>query len=162
MSDILRMVIPLHAIVEALEFQSDEGRVLLDRQTGEVHAFGPDELRAVETDEDPSDFPGWQQPLVALARQVFSDSCGRFVELPDRWDIHEYRALEGFASSQADPAIADQLLSAIRGRGAFRHFKDAIHRLGIADSWYTYRGEFLQEIARDWCQANDIRYTEGS
>jgi hypothetical protein len=156
------MGIPLHAIVEALEFQSDESRVFLDRQTGEVHAFGPDELRSAETDEDPSDFPDWQQPLVALARQVFSDSSGRFVELPDPWDIHEYRALEGFATSQTDPTIADQLLSAIRGRGAFRHFKDAIHRLGIADTWYTYRGEFLQEIARDWCQANDIPYTEGS
>jgi hypothetical protein len=150
--------IELQSIVEALEFQSDEGAVFFDRETGEVHAVGPDELGAAEPEDDIADYPEWQRPLVELARQIFSDSTGRFVELPDRSEVHEYRALEDFASSQPDPDVASQLQSAITGRGAFSRFKDAVHRLGLADSWYSYREKFLLEIASDWCEANGIPF----
>ena len=152
--------IELQSIVEALEFQSEEGAIFFDRETGEVHPFGPDELSAAESEDDIADYPEWQRPLVELARQVFSDSTGRFVELLDRWEIHEYRALEDFAYSQTDPDVASQLQSAISGRGAFSRFKDAVHRLGLADSWYSYREKFLLVIASDWCEANGIPFTK--
>lgn len=155
----MKRKIDVSAIVEALEFQSQEGRAFLDRETGEIHQFGPEEL-ALGDDDDPLDnLADWQQPLVELARQVLSDSSDRFVELPDMWDVHEYRALERFAANQTDPDVADELRSAISGRGAFRLFKDAVHRLGIADRWYVYRNDFLLEIARDWCHENDVPYT---
>ena len=154
----MKKKIELSAIADALDFQSQEGRAFLDRETGEVHQFGPEELALGDAEDSLSDLPDWQQPLVELARQVLSDTSDRFVELPDSWEVHEYRALEGFASQQTDPEVATQLLSAIRGRGAFRHFKDAVHRLGIADTWHAYRHDYLLEIARDWCEANDVPY----
>ena len=150
--------IELSAIADALDFQSQEARAFLDRETGEVHQFGPEELALGDAEDPLAAVPDWQRPLVELARQVLSDTSDRFVELPDTWEVHEYRALESFASGQADPEVAAQLLSAISGRGAFRHFKDAVHRLGIADGWYSYRHAYLLEIARDWCEANDVPY----
>ena len=50
-------VVDLASIVEALEIHFDERRVFLDRDTGELHDFGPDELAAAETD-NPTDVDG--------------------------------------------------------------------------------------------------------
>lgn len=44
-----------------------------------------------------------------------------------------YRHMEEFIGSVADADAADQLGRAIRGKGAFRYFKDTLHRLGLQD-----------------------------
>ena len=49
----------------------------------------------------------------------------------------------------------------IRGRGAFRRFKDAIHMNGIEEEWYRFRQEELEKIAIDWLEANQISYVKG-
>jgi hypothetical protein len=48
----------------------------------------------------------------------------------------------------------------IKGRGAFRNFKDAIHMHGIEEEWYRFRQEELEKIAIDWLEANQISYTQ--
>jgi hypothetical protein len=58
----------------------------------------------------------------------------------------------------ADDDQRDELLDAIRGRGAFRRFKDAIHRFGIADEWYRFREEAFEEIAADFLEVNGIKF----
>ena len=40
--------------------------------------------------------------------------------------------------------------------GAFRRFKDTVHRLGLADAWYASRERGYSDVARNWCEANDI------
>ena len=75
-------------------------------------------------------------------------------------DIHEYRIMERFCSSIEDDDMRDDLCQAIRGRGAFRYFKDRIHAYGIAEEWYRYRDEALREIAVAWCEEHGIPYTE--
>jgi hypothetical protein len=68
--------------------------------------------------------------------------------------------MERFCYSVEDEAIRDDLCHAIRGRGAFRYFKEKIHDYGIAENWYRYRDEALREIAIAWCAENGIPYTE--
>ena len=50
-----------------------------------------------------------------------------------------------FCFSVGDQKISQSLLNAIHGRGAFRIFKDSIHRLGIADQWYKYRDNAIKK-----------------
>jgi hypothetical protein len=80
--------------------------------------------------------------------------------LPDRFEINEYRIMERFCLSIDDEDMRDALCDAIRGRGAFRRFKDRMQVYGMAEEWYRYRDEALREIARAWCEAHDIPYTE--
>ncbi|MEN6446654.1 MAG: UPF0158 family protein, partial [Syntrophaceae bacterium] len=47
------------------------------------------------------------------------------------------------------------------GRGAFRRFKDSIHRRGIEKDWYQYRDERLEEIIIDWLEAKEIPFIRG-
>jgi hypothetical protein len=48
----------------------------------------------------------------------------------------------------------------IRGRGAFRRFKDQIQAYGMAEEWYRYRDTALREIAVAWCEEHGIPYNE--
>ena len=83
-----------------------------------------------------------------------------YLPLPDRFEINEYRMMERFCLSVDDDDLRDDLCDAIRGRGAFRRFKDRMQAYGIAEAWYRYRDAALREMAMAWCEAHGIAYTE--
>jgi hypothetical protein len=82
-----------------------------------------------------------------------------YLQLPDRFAIHAYQIMERFCLSVEDADIRGDLCDAIRGRGAFRRFKDSVQAYGIAAAWYRYRDTALREIAVAWCDAHGIIYT---
>lgn len=45
---------------------------------------------------------------------------------------------------------------AIRGKGAFRRFKDCLFDLGMEQEWYKYRDACYEKIAREWCEKHGI------
>jgi len=81
-----------------------------------------------------------------------------YIELPGKWKINEYNIMENFCGSIRNEKISNALYYAIRGRGAFRRFKDAIIRFGIEENWYRFREEALKDIAIRWCERNDITF----
>lgn len=52
------------------------------------------------------------------------------------------------------------LYGLIKGSGAFRRFKNAVHRDGIADDWHKYRDDALKQIAIKWCRENNVEFSE--
>ena len=152
------MQVKLSDLIEGLEFQSDERSAFLNLTTGEVVSITDEELRAAENDAPLEEFPDWQHDAIRIAGEILETE--HYLPLPDRFEIHEYRIMERFCLSREDDDIRDDLCRAIRGRGAFRYFKDRIHAYGIAKEWYRYRDEALKEIAIAWCEAHGIAYTE--
>jgi Uncharacterised protein family (UPF0158) len=142
----------LHDIIEALDFSSEESRHYFDRTTGRVELVTDEDMSAAEDEELEEDAPDWQRDSIDLARAIADDTSNRFVPLPDSFDLDEWAMMERFA----DQTGQDTLLDAIQGKGAFRRFKDAIHRLGLADRWYAFRADELRTIALEWCRDNDI------
>jgi len=149
--------VKLSDIVEGLEFQSDEQSSFLNLTTGEVVSITDEELRAAEEDEPLEDFPAWQHDAIRIAKDIVETD--HYLPLPDRFEMHEYSLMERFCLSVDEEDIRDDLRNAIRGRGAFRYFKDRIHAYGIAEEWYRYRDAALREIAMAWCEAHGIAYT---
>ena len=150
--------VKLSDIVEGLEFQADEQSSFLDLITGEVVSVTDEELRAAENDEPLDDFPEWQHDAIRIAKDIVETD--HYLPLPDRFEIHEYSIMERFCLSVDDEDIRDDLCNAIRGRGAFRRFKDRMQVYGMAEEWYRYRDAALREIAVAWCEAHGIPYTE--
>lgn len=68
--------------------------------------------------------------------------------------------MEDFCGSVGNDRISDMLFSAIKGRGAFRRFKDTVSKYNLDDSWYKFRYEAFKKIAVEWCEENDISYIE--
>jgi uncharacterized protein UPF0158 len=150
--------VKLQDILEGMDFQSDAQSAFLNLTTGEVVSITDEELRAAEHDAPLEDFPDWQHDAIRMAGEILETE--HYLPLPDRFEIHEYRIMERFCLSIDDEDIRDDLCDAIRGRGAFRYFKDRIHAYGIAEEWYRYRDAALREIAVAWCEEHGIPYTE--
>lgn len=91
-----------------------------------------------------------------IAQEVLSEDY--YISLPSQFDIHEYSIMEKFCLSINDDNLQDIMYSSIKGNGAFRRFKDNIHRYHIAEDWYKYRDEAIKQIAIEWCEDNEIRY----
>ena len=64
--------------------------------------------------------------------------------------------MEKFALSVNDEEISDYLYATIKGKGAFRRFKDEVRRFGIEEDWNRYRDDKYKELAIWWCEDNDI------
>jgi hypothetical protein len=150
--------VKLKDIIEGLEFLTDEGPLYLNTTTGEVVYVTTEELRAAEEDTPLEDFPEWQHDAIRLAGEIIETD--HYLPLPDRFEINEYRIMERFCLSVDDDDLRDDLCDAIRGRGAFRRFKDRIQAYGIVEVWYRYRDAALREIAIAWCEEHGILYTE--
>ena len=154
----MAVTVTLKDILEGLEFLTDEGASYLNTTTGEVVYVTTEELRAAEEEAPLEDFPAWQHDAIRIAGEIVETD--HFLPLPDKFEINEYRIMEQFCSSVDDEDMRDDLCNAIRGRGAFRSFKDKIHEYGIAEDWYQYRDAALRDIAVTWCEAHGIAYTE--
>ena len=151
--------VSLESIIDGMETQSDESTSYLNKKKGEVILVTDEELQAAENGDPLEEYPEWQQEAIQVAQDVF-ENFGDYIELPSQFDIHEYAIMERFCLSIEYERISEELLSAIRGGGAFRRFKDAIHRLKVAEAWYRYRDQAYRQIAIEWCEQHGIEYTE--
>jgi hypothetical protein len=148
-------LVSLRDVVEALDLQSDELRSCLDPDTGEIVTFNEEEAHLAERGEwDMA--PPWMQEHLPRVKRALEDD--RMLELPDRVHIDEWRMMQEFAEEQEQCRCRPELLSAVHGAGAFRHFRNAIQRLGLEDSWFRYREAAFELVAREWLEENNIPY----
>ena len=149
-------IVDLDEIIEGMELQSEEAGHFLNRKTGEVILITDEEFQAAENDQPLEGFPDWQQENILVAREILAED--HYIPLPSRYDIDEYSIMERFCLSIEDDKLQNILFNAIKGRGAFRRFKDNIHRYGLAEDWYKYQDKEIKQQAIDWCEAHGIRY----
>lgn len=153
--------VKLNELLFQLEsFGDDESVTYLDRRTGRFHLIGDDVRCEIDTETPLEELPEWMREDVAVGRAVEEGNDEHLVALPTKFDIHEYAIMEEFCQGYSGRRLAERLCSAIRGRKAFRRFKDVIHEAGVADEWYRFRDETFAQIAIDWCEANDISYED--
>jgi hypothetical protein len=142
-----------------MDAQPDESSLYLNRKTGKVALVTEEAMQAVEDEESLEEHPEWPKETIQVARDILADS-ENYVELPSKYEIHEYRIMEDFCHSIEDRQISETLSKAIRGRGAFGRFRDHIMRFGIAVRWDKFKAEALKAIAKEWCEDNDIDYID--
>src|SRR5258705_4526598 len=148
--------VKLNDVIEALEATGDEHAHYLDRSTGEVVLITNEEMEAAEEDEPISEFPDWQREAILKAREILKSE--NFVELPDQFDIHEYKIMEDFCLIFEDRRVGEELHRLIKGSGAFRRFKNAIYSMGADKAWYQFRQAEIEKIAIQWLEEQQILY----
>ena len=137
------MKVKLRDIIEAMEMANDSVRSFLDLQTGAIETLF----------DDPADDEEQEEISERL------DEHG-FVRLPEQYDIHAYHIMEEFVSKLQNTMIQERLADAINGRGAFQRFKRGIRQYGVEQDWYDFREAAFLEIAREWCEENELEYEE--
>lgn len=137
------IVVSLKDVTDKLEEASDHWEQYLNVDTGEFEAL-PDGMY-VEPDEE-------------LVEKI--EGSDSYVRLPNQYDIHEYSIMERFAEEMPEEQKQTRLFRALRGRRPYRHFKDEINMLGIAEAYYSFLYSALIGIAREWCEDNGIPYRD--
>jgi hypothetical protein len=148
------------AIVREIDSLRDETTLYVNRRTGEVrvmdHEYLPDDdiEDDVEDDDDPGE-PAWLADAKEEGREVVSSPD--WIALLDPFDIHEQEIMRRFARN-ARPAASRDLLDALNGRGAYRRFREEIHRRGLQKEWDAFREDRLADRVRFALQEHEIAY----
>ena len=152
----------LSELILALDMPSEEFRTYFDRKTGTLMSVEDTMLSSLEDGEedDLDDLADWQKEEYETAREIVADNGSRFIPPPDKFEFHEYRVMQEFIRSIDDNEAANQLWDAINGRGAFRYFKDTLHRLGIQQSWYDYLEEAQRKFVIEWAKENNVAFED--
>jgi hypothetical protein len=153
----MALPVSLQDVVAEMDALSDEYKAYINRKTGELITISDEEARLVEDSESEDDLPDWQAEMLPKVREVLDSPD--FIPLPDRFEIDEWTIMRRFAESQSNPEHREDLLSAIRGRGAFRMFKLLLPRLRLREEWFRFREEALEQIAIDFLEVNGVPYT---
>lgn len=150
--------ISIKAIADKLDCLMDDWKYYLNKKTGEIAEIPLEYMGIAEESEEDDDFSAyqdWEQDSIRDAMAVL-DNWSDYVELPDQEEVNEYSIMESFCYSLNDDKLRSRMCNAITGRGAFRRFKDGIVRYGIEGDWYAYKYEALCEIAKEWCEYNEL------
>lgn len=139
------MKIKLDQVIEAIECVDDIFTSFQDTQTDDT-VYLADPVLNGEMDED-------------LATEIENDP-ERFLRFPTKYEIHEYRIMEDFIEQLSSGKVQNELAHAIRGKGAFRRFKDSICYHGLDQRWYTFQANAYRELAIHWCEDESLAYTE--
>lgn len=141
------MTIPLKQVIQAIEEANEVFTSFWDKKTGKT-VYLADPLMTDMTEEDE-----------ALAAEM-EDTPERFLRFPTKYEIHQYRIMEDFIDQLPPGKAQEELAYAIRGKGAFRRFKQSVRYHGLEQRWYDYLAESYRELAIRWCEEVGLEYTE--
>ena len=152
----------LSELTDALAFESVERRSYFDRHTARIVSVADRILSAVEEGDEEAlkGLPDWEKEEVKTARAIVNHSGDRFIDPPGKFEFNETLHMERFIRTLPDAKVAEELRHAIKGHGAFHHFRDTLYRLGIQDQWSAYRDEAMKEFVVAWAEANNVPYED--
>lgn len=136
------MKVQLQDVIEAIDFSGMETEYYYSTRTEEILMIFDG---MVNGDENPE--------LIEEIQEGFIED---FIPLPGQYDINEYRMMEEFICELPDERKQNILARAIKGKGAFRRFKDRLYDLGLEKKWFAYRDAEVERIAREWCADHGI------
>ena len=151
------MKVNLKKIVEGMEFQGDESQSSLKISSCEVVLLTDEAIAAAESDEALAVHAEWYRDAIEQARE-FLNNEEDYIPLPSKFEFHEYGVMEEFIRSWPIDEQRDELLTLIKGKGAFARFKQGLERLLLQEKWYQYRDRALAELAKSWCRDNGIEF----
>ena len=135
----MSITIKLSDIIDELDMMSWEMQSYLNLKTGKIVTVSD----YICSEEDAADI---------------EENPDNYIVLPTQHDINEYSIMKDFINVINNNEIKGELYDAIRGKGAFRRFKDTICYLNIESKWYEFKANALKKLAIEWCEENNISY----
>ncbi|HEL2172554.1 UPF0158 family protein [Streptococcus suis] len=136
------MAVLFRDIVDALQMLDQDDRYYYDSHLDELVYLSVGEFRIESRD--------------GLEEEIEEDVAGRFVGIPTYYDFNPYTFMELYISDLTDGDLSGRLSRAIRGRGAFRRFKNELERCDRLEEWYAFETQCYKELVLEWCQENEV------
>jgi len=134
------MEISLEELAQALE-HSDVQQGFVDMKTGKVCLL----------DENIADEDAFEHAM------KMEEEWDHYLPIPNTVDMEERGIMEAFAGRQRDD-VKKRLEESLNGDGGIRRFRYQVRRLLLQPAWDRFKHTAYREIARDWCEENQIAY----
>jgi hypothetical protein len=154
-----RLQIDFEALAGAMRNQGrNETEYYLDTTTGRVLSISTEVWNALEEGRHiAGSLAAWQQEELREAREVFGDTQGRYIPVPERaeWELEELMA--DFADTVAEDDLRQQLTEALDGRDAVRQFREILSQHPEArQRWVAFKRGSDQEYVTRWLEGEEI------
>ena len=137
------MKVKLEDIIEGMEFADMESEYYYHTKTEKVIVYMEEILTGIDSS--------------ALLTDI-EENWENYIHLPTKYDINEYHIMEKFIWQLTSEVMKDKLERTIRGKGAFRRFKNVLYNFGIEKDWFEFRDKEYKKIAIQWCEQHNITY----
>lgn len=138
-----KKVMDLDAIVDAIRY-SNRDENFLNTRTGEIVTIFYD-----MSDREKDD-----------VEDLLDSDWENFIELPNSQDADSFGIMRDFIYNLPAGQARESLYTAIKGRGAFKRFKDVLHSFGLNGEWNAYESDRMHEFASNWCKENNIQFSD--
>lgn len=140
--------------------EREDTNYFLDMETGETLAMPGEVMRAAEEGESTEGLPDWELQLLPQAREILEGSP-RYIEIPVRLSREAYDLMVAFVRTLKDQSLQEEVYSALKGKGAFRRFKDALReKPEVEKEWFKFKAEKDKEEVKDWLESIGIELVE--
>jgi hypothetical protein len=151
----MAVVISLREIADAIDGMEATDSYL-NPDSGEIVTISDDEWALAE-DATSDGIAEWEKEAIPKLRKDIEDiESGRLLALPGKFEVNDWSIMADFAREKNE----GELVTAIHGPGAFRRFRAAVEHLDLLETWYEFRGNALEQIARDWLINNKLEFKE--
>ena len=87
------------------------------------------------------------------------DDWEHYIPLPNAVDSEEHNLMESFAAAQRED-VKERLQEILQKSGAQLKFRQQIKHLLLKPAWEKFQQEYFLNVARDYCEENDLEYEE--
>ena len=87
------------------------------------------------------------------------DDWEHYIPLPNAVDSEEHNLMETFAAAQRED-VKERLQEILQKSGAQLKFRQQIKHLLLKPAWEKFQQEYFLNVARDYCEENDLEYEE--
>lgn len=87
------------------------------------------------------------------------DDWEHYIPLPNAVDSEEHNLMESFAAAQRED-VKERLQEILQKSGAQIKFRQQIKHLLLKPVWEKFQQEYFLNVARDYCEENDLEYEE--
>ncbi|MBX9721649.1 MAG: UPF0158 family protein, partial [Candidatus Obscuribacterales bacterium] len=145
-------------IAESMGLVGDGVDVYFDLETSQTIPVTEMDIETI--DELSDDSADSQNEMAVSVKQILENVDGRYLKLPDSFEINQWNVMKNFAEAQTDEDYASDLQSAIHGSGAFKKFKKILMQHDLETEWYQFRNETFRTMALEWCETNGLTLSE--
>lgn len=99
-------------------------------------------------------------PEAPSLKAKVAQNIANYIRVDPASSREQYRWMERFVGSVAEPQLRERLVMAIDGKGAFRRFKDVLLAYpSERERWFTYRADLLHWHIHNWLLEREIEPT---
>ncbi|MGL5381599.1 hypothetical protein [Clostridium sp.] len=155
------MKVELSDVMEAIEFEGEVLTHYYNKKTG-VIIYLEDESSANYKAEDINNiesFEEWERELITALHDLKANPED-YIQLPCVDEINEYNMLKEFSKDISDDSLTSLIGDSNGGEDEIREIIEQIRKIGKIEEWYDFREEAEYNLAKEWCNKNNISYIE--